>query len=128
MISVSRKDRSGRLVSEFLVGLSLLSLALLANFGFLQAAVRSSGMVVASQRALELAEDGLEQLIAQPESAHIDQSFGSGVNVGVERVYERKGTVTLLEDEGLYRVLVEVAWIESDQPQTVHLERYVYRG
>ena len=118
---------SGRLLSEFLVALGLLFLALTANLAILHSASKSSGDAARVNRALELARDGLESLIAQPGSLAAERRFGGDTKHDGQTSYLRKSRLIALSGElsGLARAIVEVEWNNGGRTQRVRLERYV---
>ena len=126
--SLIHRPNSGRLISELLVSLGLLFLAMTACFAVLGSATRSSEGAAETERALSLARSGMERIIANPESVHEKhqtQGFGAGRAPGFEATYQRDIWMTPLSGElsGLHRIVVEVQWDEGGR--RVRLERYV---
>jgi hypothetical protein len=124
---VGRKARktSGRLLSEFLVSLGLLFLILTANLTILNSASQSSSQAGATREALELAQEGMEEVIASPPKPGLSEtSFGSKSRSVEGFTFTRKIKVTALtgEQQGLLEALVTVDW---GRGRTVRLERYV---
>jgi len=120
------QNTKGRLLSEFLVALALLFLTLGANLAILHSATKSSHAAALSARALELARDGMEQLIADPKRVISGpQSLGVGVGKGahVQAGFSRKAWLTPLGKGGLGRATVTVEW--DGGVHSVRLERYV---
>lgn len=123
-----RQPEAARLLNEFLVSLAMLFLALGANFAILHSATKSSEQAALSDRGLELAQSGMEQLIADPKSAvgkRRETTFGAGKGQDFEASYVRKSWVTVMESgkTKLARATVVVEW--NDGRDLVRLERYV---
>lgn len=122
---IGRFGSGGRLLGEFLVGLGLLFLVLLANLVILKSASQSSSQGAATYEALSLAKDGMEQLIAlAATSKQYDktETFSSR-NGSVEGfVYTRKMVIVPAVDGKVGKAVVLVRW---GQKREIKLERYV---
>lgn len=119
----------GRLLNEFLVSLGLFFLILTANLTILSSASISSSQSAATLEALELARDGLEEIIASPKSGapyFKEHSFSSKSSSVEGFVFRRTVKVTPLQGDlvGLSEVTSIVDW---GRRRTVKLERYVWR-
>lgn len=129
---MSRSLRSiprGRLLNEFLISLGLFFLILTANLTILNSASQSSSQAGATREALELAKDGMEEVIASRKSGapyFKQQTFGSKSGSVEGFSYNRTVKVTPLVGEQLG---LSVAWVTVDwgRGRTVKLERYVDR-
>ena len=124
-----RQARGGRLLNEFLVSLGLFFLILTANLTILNSASRSSSQAGATREALDLARQGLEEVIASPKAGERllrEQSFSSKSGAVEGFSFTRTVKVTPLTGSlsGLSEALVKVDW---GQGRTVRLERYVAR-
>jgi hypothetical protein len=120
-----RRESSGRLLSEFLISLGLLFLILTANLVILNSASQSSSQAGATREALELAREGLEEVIASsPKPGYNERTFSSKSGSVEGFTFTRKIKVTALsgEHKGLMQALVTVDWGRN---RTVRLERYV---
>ena len=121
--------RTGRLLSEFLVGLGLLFLTLGGNLAILHAATRAAEDAHHTRRAVELAEEAMEQVILNPQK-YLKETrvnhFGSGVNDRFHSTtFERSILLTRLKgtEAGLARAQVWIEW--EDGHKNFRLERYV---
>lgn len=117
----------GRLLNEFLVSLGLFFLILTANLSILNSAGKSSSLAGATREALDLARDGMEEVIASPQAGapyYREQSFNSKSGSVEGFVFNRTVKVTPLtgEQQGLSQAWVTVEW---GQGRKVKLERYV---
>ena len=124
----SRKRNGGRLLNEFLVGLAMLFLALGANLAVLHTATNSTEKSVLTDRALEIAQSGMEELIASPQEAvgeRLTATFGAGKGGDFDATFSRSAWITVLKDRSphLARATVMVEWNEGDH--SIRLERYV---
>ena len=116
------RQKSGRLLGEFLVGLGLLFLALTADVAILHSASVASTRSATENEALELARNTMESVIAKPESVRKEQTF----EVDGTSFHRRVWLVPLQGDkQGLVQAVVELEWERADKIQQVRLERYV---
>lgn len=108
-----------------MISLGLLFLILTANLTILDSASQSSSQARATREALDLAREGLEEVIAAPPKPGLTEStFGSRSGSVEGFTFTRKIKVTALsgEHQGLLQALVTVDWGRN---RTVRLERYV---
>ena len=122
------RSQSGRLLSEFLVGLAILFLALSADMAVLNKATESTTEAVLSDKALEIARLGMEEAIEDPSllaSGPVHKTFGTGRNKRYEATFIRSVWKTSLSPHqaGISRVIVKVEW--DDGTHDLRLERYV---
>lgn len=125
---LSAKPR-GRLLNEFLVSLGLFFLILTANLTVLNSASKSSSLAGATREALDLAREGLEEVIASPKAGapyFREQTFSSKSGSVEGFTFNRTVKVTPLtgEMQGLSEAWVTVEW---GQGRKVKLERYVWK-
>jgi hypothetical protein len=121
-------SRRGRLLSEFLVGLALLFLVLGANLAILHRATKSSEEAALSARALELARDGMEEVIAKPglaASKPLVSTFGAGKDEDFQEAFSRRISLKPFDSKNrqLMRATVTVEWDQGGR--SIRLERYV---
>jgi hypothetical protein len=110
-----------------LISLGLFFLILTANLTILNSASNSSSQAAATLEALDLARDGIEEIVASPTAGvryFKQQSFGSKTRSVEGFSYNRTVKVTPMtgQMEGLSEVAVSVEW---GRGRTVKLERYV---
>lgn len=122
----SRKHRRGHLLSEYLVALGLLFLALVPNLAILHSATRTGEKSALSTRAVALLRDGMENAVSQPKKYTgkvTTESFGSGSSGLFDEKFDRR--ISLMPDKksGMLLAIVVVKW--GKDGQELALERYV---
>jgi len=99
-----------------------------ADMAVLSSSTDSASEAVLSGRALELARDGMEIIIADPGLAKnqaLERSFGAGLGENFRGVFSRRIWLTPMDSlpPGLQRATVTVEWNEG--ADIIRLERYV---
>lgn len=123
--SLSNLQR-GHLLSEFLVALGLLFLALVPNLAILNSATKSGQNAALSARGVYLLREGMELAIKDPKKFQnrvTAESFGVGMNRAYEDNFVRRITVAPDKGTGLLLATVTVK-LGKDGVESV-LERYV---
>lgn len=120
------KQRRGHLLSEYLVALGLLFLALVPNLAILHSATSTGEKSALSTRAVALLRDGMELAVSQPkkfEGKVTTESFGSGSSGPFDERFDRR--ISLMPDKksGMLLAIVVVKW--GKDGQELALERYV---
>lgn len=125
----AKRSTAGRLLVEFLVSLGILFLTMGGNMAILHSSVESAEDSSHAQRAVELAQEGMEMVIRSPENYEgKGKSDTVGTGVGEEfhaTTFTRQILLTSLEsgETGLLRAQVRIEW--DDGHSTYRLERYV---
>lgn len=119
----------GRLLNEFLISLGLFFLILTADLVILNSASRSSSTAGATREALDLAREGLEEVVALPTPGapmRREKTFSARGGSVEGFQFNRTVKVTPLsgDKQGLSAALVTVTWGGN---RAVRLERYVPR-
>lgn len=122
-----RAGNKGRLLNEFLVSLALLFLIMPADLKILSSASKSAHLAGATVKAAEIAQQGIEEAIAQASVGKAQtrtKEFSDTLGTGGEVVFSRTTTFEpLSQGSKILRARVTVRWSESERE--VHLERYV---
>lgn len=116
----------GRLLSEFLVALALLFLALVPNLAILHSAVRSGEQSALTARAAYLLREGMEIVLRDPHrylDRVVPENSGAGINKAFDDTFERRISVRRTSSPELALATVSVKWGKSDKELV--LERYV---
>lgn len=116
----------GRLLSEFLVALGLLFLALVPNLAILHSAARSGEQAAFTARAVYLLREGMELAVNHPGrylGRVVPETMGAGINKTFDDTFERRISVLNAPTSGLAVATVVVKWGKGSRELV--LERYV---
>lgn len=127
-----RRPRHGFTLLEVLVATTIMAVAVATLLSALTTSVRNAGRVSDSDRAVMLAKNKMDELLAEPELP-VNQVLQGlwdprmvGVNGGWRARVEPFESFPRIPANvgGLYRVVVEVWWSNGNQRQTFLLEGY----